>query len=99
MRLIVTTLFALTFAGCDGRVQVVDSAGKPVQGAQVAPVTLSMNGPAETSDAKGEASVPLRISGQETKWVSVSKAGFKPEQVGVPAKWPLKVVLQSMAGP
>jgi len=94
MRVFASIILGLALAGCAERVQVVDPVGKPVQGAQVAPVSLSMNGAAETTDAKGEASVALSVGGQETKWVSVSKAGFVSQQVGVTGTWPLKVVLQ-----
>jgi hypothetical protein len=94
MRVFLTAVLLLTIAGCEGRVQVFDPAGKPVAGAQVAPVSLSMNGAATPTDDRGEASVSLRVGGQDTKWVAVSKQGFEPQQVPVPAKWPLKVILQ-----
>jgi hypothetical protein len=94
MRPLLIAIVALILAGCSGRVQVVDPAGKPVQGAQVAPVTLSMNGAAAATDAKGEAEIPLSIGGQSTKWVNVSKAGFQSQQIAIPANWPLKVVLK-----
>ena len=95
MRLLLTALIGLTLlGGCRERVQVVDPAGRPVEGARVAPVTLSMNGAAEMTDARGEATVLLKIGLQDTKWVNVSKQGFEPQQVNVPAQWPLKVVMR-----
>lgn len=94
MRPFLIPLFALTLIGCNQRVQVVDPAGKPVQGAQVAPVTPSITGTPATTDAKGETSVSLSIRTQKTQWVSVSKTGFASQQVPIPASWPLKVVLQ-----
>jgi hypothetical protein len=98
MRLVSLIVVTVFFAGCaSGRVQVVDPDGRPVQGAKVVPVSLSTNGAAATTDAKGRASVPL-IIGQATKWVSISRAGFTSRQVDVPAKWPLKVVLQPVTG-
>jgi predicted component of type VI protein secretion system len=99
MQLLTIAILSLMLTGCSERVQVVDAAGKPVQGAQVAPVTLSMNGAPAVTDARGEASVPLRIGVQETKWVNISKPGFETIQVDVPAEWPLKVVLQPAKGP
>ncbi len=99
MRLLAIAILALTAVGCTGRVQVVDPAGKPVQGAQVTPVTASMNGNPKTTDTNGEASVPLSMGGQETKWVNVSKPGSQSQQVSVPAKWPLKVVLSPTIQP
>src|SRR5687768_261978 len=54
-----------------GSVLVVDPAGKPVVGAEVHPVSLSMDGRRVLTDARGEASVPLRVGLQQTKWVAV----------------------------
>jgi len=99
MRLLALIFVSLFVAGCgSGRVQVVDPNGAPIQGVQVAPVSLSMNGSPETTNARGEASVPLNI-GQDTKWVSVSKSGFNSQQVDLPTKWPLKIVLQPATRP
>ena len=99
MQPLILAILTLFIAGCSGgQVQVVDPSGTPIQGAQVAPVSLSINGEAHPTNAKGEASVPLNI-GQDTKWITVSKTGFTPQQVDVPAKWPLKVVLQPTARP
>lgn len=67
MRLLTISIVCIALLGCEERVQVVDPHGVPIEGAQVAPVTLSMNGPAVFTDAHGEASVPLRIGVQETK--------------------------------
>jgi hypothetical protein len=103
MRLLLSTIaaimVAITIAGCArGQVQVVDLTGKPIQDAQVAPVSLSMNGKPMATDDSGEASVPLNI-GQDIKWVDVSKPGFAPTQVQVPPQWPMKVVLQPATQP
>ena len=99
MRLPALAILTLFVVGCSsGKVQVVDPSGAPIQGAQVAPVSQSINGEAKTTNAKGEASIPLNI-GQDTKWITVSKPGFTPQQVDVPAKWPLKVVLQPTTRP
>ena|SRR5947209_11549929 len=96
MRLL-TVVFVL-FVGACGRVEVVDQQGAPIQGAQVAPVSPSITGTAVTTNSKGEASVPLFI-GQATAWIDVSKAGFTSQQVPVPTKWPLRVVLQPAPPP
>jgi hypothetical protein len=99
MRLLALVILTLFVAGCSGgKVYIVDPSGAPIQDAQVAPVSPSLNGEAKTTNAKGEASVPLNI-GQDTKWISVSKAGFATQQVDVPTKWPLKVVLQPTTRP
>jgi hypothetical protein len=77
-----------------GSVFVVDAAGRPVEGAEVHPVSLSVDGRRVMTNARGEASVPLRVSLQQTKWVAVSKTGYERQHVDVPESWPLKIVLQ-----
>lgn len=89
----------LLLIGCTGQVQVVDPAGKPVQGADVVAVALSISGPVGTTDTNGKATVPLNCGGQNTKWVAVSKEGFERVQEPVPAKWPLKVTLHPATRP
>jgi hypothetical protein len=98
MRLL-TIILGLFVGACSGRVLVVDMAGNPIEGAQLTPQTLSMGGAAVSTNHRGEASVPLRIWPQDTRWVNVSKQGFQWQQVKVPAKWPLKVILKQAKKP
>ena len=94
MRLLATLLsFSFSVVGCTESVIVVDSVGKPVQGAVVYSVNLSMNGPKTKTDANGKAVVPLIVGGERMKWVSIDKAGFDPVHVNMPSKWPLRVTL------
>ena len=86
-------LTLLVAVGCSRPVIVVDGSGKPVQDANVEPVSLSMNGSPTKTDAAGIAEISSSVGPQETKWVSVEKVGFDPVQVAVPAKWPLRVTL------
>jgi hypothetical protein len=100
MRLITFAIFALFVAGCgSGLVQVVDAQGTPLSGVQVTPTSLSMFGATSTTNANGEASVPLHVGGQDTKWINVSKAGLQSQQVNMPTRWPLKIVLQPATQP
>jgi hypothetical protein len=100
MRILTLVLVALAAIGCvKGRVQVVEPGGRPIQGADVVAVSASMNGDVVTTDAKGEAEIPLSLGAQQTKWVNVSKPGFESRQVELPAKWPLKVPLQPAPRP
>ena len=100
MRILILVLVALAAIGCGkGRVQVVGPGGRPIQGADVVASSLSMTGDVVTTDAKGEAEIPLSFGPQQTKWVNVSKPGFESEHVEVPAKWPLKVTLQPAPRP
>jgi hypothetical protein len=104
MRKPLSAAFSLLF-GCIGcathTVVVTDAAGNPVAGADVIPVGLSINGAPVKTDAKGEASIPESAGGQDAKWINVSKSGYAPVQAGVPAAWPLRVMLATApaAGP
>ncbi len=93
-------LFAIFLAaGCVDRrvVQVVDAAGKPVAGAMVEAVSLSMNTGPNTTDATGEAELPSNVQG--ARWIAVSKAGFERACVDVPKQWPLRVTLKPTTRP
>jgi hypothetical protein len=98
--LTIALIFTFVAGGCTGRVHVVDLTGEPIQGASVAPVSLSLSGAAKLTDAHGDAEVPLNISSvAETKWVNVSQKGFESQQVDIPKKWPLRIVLQPTTQP
>jgi hypothetical protein len=99
MRLLIVVIVSLCVVGCgNGRVRVVDPQNVPIRGARVAPVSLSISGGPKTTNARGEASIPLNI-GQDTKWIDVSKPGFQSVQVDIPSKWPLTVILQRATQP
>src|SRR5688572_7587389 len=59
---------ALVLIGCGSPVRVIDEAGRPITGARVQPVSLSVNGAWETTDKDGHVSVPTSISVQDVKW-------------------------------
>jgi len=97
MRYLLVCLALLTLIGCTqtGEVRVVDDQGAPVPDARVEPVSLSMNGAHVKTDGQGHARVPLAVSGvQETVWVQVNEPSYAMQQLPVPARWPLIVVLQ-----
>lgn len=69
-----------------------------IEGADVTPVAPSVTGNAVKTNAEGLANVPLRI-GQKTAWIVVSKEGYIGQDVPVPQKWPLKIVLKPIPRP
>jgi hypothetical protein len=77
------------------RVQVVDQNGRPIAGAEVIAVSLSMNAGGAFTDDNGIAVVPRDIQG--TQWIEVRKQGYDGAFVAVPSSWPLRVTL--MPGP
>jgi uncharacterized protein YcfL len=56
---------------------VVDSAGAPIVGAEVEPVTASMNLKTVLTAASGEAQLGGSI--QDVQWINVRKAGYAPQ--------------------
>ena len=90
----VYSIFAVSFLfGSIGeKVIVTDEDGRPVQGAKVYALSLSVNsGPTETN-AKGEASIPSNVQG--TKWILITKSGYKELQAAMPDEWPLRLTLE-----
>ena len=76
---------------------VVDKAGKPIKGASVEPVSLSINFGKLKTDKKGEVRLS-RFYVQEIEWISVSYLGYK-SKVSVQyrgEKKPVKVVLEKI---
>jgi hypothetical protein len=70
-------LAAALFGGCvTQRVRVVDSSNRPIAGADVEPISASMNHGKLLTDQKGEALLPHVA--QKIQWVSVTKEGFAP---------------------
>jgi hypothetical protein len=90
---ILVVAFILGCCGCSKTVLVSDTANKPIQGAVVIPVSLSMSGPGVTTDGNGQAQIPSQVGPQRIQWVSVNKQGFQPAYVAVPATWPLRITL------
>ncbi len=92
----VGSLIVSLVMGCND-VRVIDTNGKPIEGAKVSSVSLSMyTGPCFTNK-KGYASVPNNIQG--TKWISISRSGYMSKSVGTPDLWPLIVVLKEGQDP
>jgi len=95
-RIIASLSVALVVAalGCSGvpDVVVVTSEGTPIAGANVEPVSASMNGPSVLTDASGEARLP---SGpQPAEWVNVRKDGYLARtNVPLEGPRPIRVVL------
>ncbi len=69
---------ALVLQACTTRVSVVDQTGRPVAGARIEPVSLSINHFSVTTDEDGMASIPWHM--QQIEWLHVSKKGFKPKK-------------------
>jgi hypothetical protein len=53
---------------------------------------MSTEGAPAFTAADGTAKVETDVVGAQ--WIAVSKPGYEREQVGMPAKWPLRVVLK-----
>ena len=92
---LLTTIFILFLVGCSSpKVVVTDVTGKPIPQALIYSISLSMNiGPA-TTNAKGEARVPSNIQG--TRWIDVSKKGYRSLRVDVPKSWPFHITLEEL---
>ena len=66
----------LTLASCAGPdLMIQDRAGAPIEGAKIVGASMSMGGLTTYSDRKGHAPIPNSI--QPTRWISVSKPGFR----------------------
>ena len=92
---LLTTIFILFLVGCASpKVVVVDVQGKPISDALIYSISLSMNiGPTKTN-ARGEARVPSNIQG--TRWLDVSKKGYRSLRVDVPKSWPFHITLEEL---
>ena len=95
-RLFITSLgcLALFFAACSRpQIEVVDSAGAPIEGAEIVGYSLSIQGQQTQTDKRGHAQIPSAV--QQTQWIVVSKPGFiRTEQIDVSGPKPIKVILQ-----
>lgn len=87
-------MLAFLLGGCEGRVVVTDALQRPIEGAWVVPVTLSMSGNATQTNGRGEARVARRVGTQPTRWVRVWKEGYGARDLAAPERWPLTVVLE-----
>ena len=86
-------LCAVLLGGCmTQRVVVVDTANRPITGAAVEPISLSINYAKETTDSKGKVALPHVF--QRVVWVSVTKEGYEPSgHVAVGNEDPIVVTL------
>ena len=86
-------LFFMALVGCSTtKVQVQDISGKPIAGAEIFSLSLSITqGPTHTN-AKGMAT-PAKNS-QGIKWLRVEKPGYQTVTVEVTGNWPLIIVLE-----
>ena len=57
---------------------MLDHSGKPVPGAKIEPVALSINYAPVTSDEEGQAVIAWQL--QEVEWINVSKDGYQPQK-------------------
>lgn len=87
-------LILLCSCGTVPDVIVVDATGRPIAGATVERVSLSINGPSVLTDSNGGARLPW--GPQEAQWVSVSKPGYQSKvNVSVKGPRPIRVVLST----
>lgn len=95
-RLLLVILGAAMLSGCmTQRVLVVDAANRPIAGAVVEPISLSINYTKVTTSANGKVALPRVL--QKIEWVSVTKEGFKPSgPVPVRPENPMVITLSPM---
>jgi hypothetical protein len=75
VRLSAVLPIVLLLCGCmTPDIVVVDDEGVPVAGVSITYHSLSISGPATTTDRRGRASIPWAL--QEIKWISVAKQGY-----------------------
>jgi hypothetical protein len=89
---------AVLLAGCSNPDLIItDTTGKPIAGAKIVGSSLSIGGQSSASDRKGHAKIPWAV--QETKWISVSKEGFRPvENIDAAQKKPIVVKMTKTNG-
>jgi hypothetical protein len=78
VRLLCLVILCLFIAGCSNQsvsIFVLDENGKPIEGAEVIPMSLGMNYPALLTDSNGMVKLPSVP--QEIKWVDVKKTGYQ----------------------
>ena len=69
---------------------MLDQSGKPIAGARIEPVSLSINYESMTTNEEGMASIPWMP--QKVEWLNVTKKGHRPQK-GAPTSTPLLVRL------
>jgi hypothetical protein len=73
---------------------VVDSEGKPIKGASVEQITLSMNLASKLTDKDGKVEIPKGAI-QKTEWISVTKSGYVSSgHIKFDQPKPIKVILK-----
>ena len=80
--------------GCAHKVVVRDTQGQPIPGAEVTPVSPSINYASAITDEKGCARLKWWYA-QKPMWLSVAKKGHQSVSgLAFPKTWPAEVVLQ-----
>lgn len=90
----------LLLCGCMGRPDIIvtDPAGRPIAGAVVTGISLSLDGQTASTDAKGHAAVPWAL--QETQWISVHKDGYLgSEPIASDTPRPIRITLRPILPP
>jgi hypothetical protein len=93
-RLIAVLAAPFLFASCGSTpdVIVVDSTGAPIVGAEVEPVSASINYKPAITDAKGQSRI--RRSIQKVQWINVRKPGYSSQKsVDYSGPKPIRIVL------
>lgn len=93
-------LFVGSLCGCGQKkiVIVTDPSGKPVEGATVSAIALTMDDRPNMTDSKGQAILPENIQ-CPTMWIHVYKSGYERVLVNVPDNWPALIILRPVSKP
>ena len=92
--LLAALICATIFVGCAHIVIVRDSSGLPIEGADVQPVSASMNYEWVRSDARGRARLDWWYP-QTPEGLNIRKSGYVQVAITpIPNAWPVEVVLQ-----
>ena len=71
---------------------VLDNNGKPIEGAKIFPISLSINYPSVKTDLQGRAWISYKI--QKTKWLTISKSTYKDIQVNFEQTKPIIIYME-----
>ena len=86
-------LLMLLFQACATPVWIVDSDGRPIQGARIEPYSLSINYEPVVSDGKGRADILWQL--KKVEWINVSRKGYETKrEIKIQSPGPLRVVLK-----
>jgi hypothetical protein len=70
---------------------VTDVDGSPIAGAEVVPMSYSINMKSVFTNSSGEAFLKSNIQG--LKWVNIEKRGYEASHIQITGEWPLYVQL------